>query len=227
MASDADGSGRGRCLRAPWEMDFEVARREGPTVNREPETREWQGRVEELERANRRMEARCRTWRRWGIGLAGGAVTVVLCGAAAHRAATVEAREFILRDDSGAMRAALTIRPDGTPGLGLYDRSGRVRLSVDLDGEGRGGLNLHDETGTLRAAVGLRSDGTPGVGLFGARGQVRASLDVGRDGSSGVNVYDEAGTLRAALAVRPDATPAVGLFDARGRIQRSVEASSK
>lgn len=187
------------------------------------EARELERRLEALERINREMEGTIRKWRRLGIGVLGFALTAGLAGAAAQKPTTIEAREFVLRDDAGAMRASLTIRPDGTPGFGLFDRSGQVRLSFDLNSEGQAGLNLHDDAGTLRAAVAMRPDGTPGIGLFGANGQVRASLDVGRDGSSGVNVYDDAGTLRAAVAMRPDATPAVGLFDEQGRVLRSLE----
>ncbi len=190
----------------------------------EPGIRELERRLEVLEGINREHERDQRRWKRLGTGLLGCAALVALAGAAAQSPATLEAREFLLRDESGVTRASLTIRPDGTPGFGLFDKSGRVRVSFDLDAEGQGGLHLHDDSGTLRAAVALRPDGTPGIGLFGDKGQVRASLDVGRDGTSGVNVYDDAGTLRAAMAMRPDATPAVGLFDPKGRVQRSIEA---
>jgi hypothetical protein len=190
----------------------------------ESEVGDLERRLEALEWASRETERKYRRWKRLGLGLLGCGLTAALAGAADQKPATIEAREFVLRDDSGAMRASLTIRPDGTPGFGLFDKKGKVRLSFDLDAEGAAGLNLHDGSGTLRAAVAMRPDGTPGLGLFGAKGQVRASLDVGRDGTSGVNVYDEAGTLRAAMAMRPDASPAVGLFDEKGQVQRSIEA---
>jgi hypothetical protein len=193
------------------------------TVVSHSEARDLERRVEALERINREIRRKYRRWKRLGLGLLGCAVTAGLAGAAAQKATTIEAREFVLRDDSGVMRASLAIRPDGTPGFGLFDKSGQVRLSFDMNAEGQAGLNLHDDMGTLRAAVALRPDGTPGIGLFGAKGQVRASLDVGRDGTSGVNVYDDAGTLRAAVAMRPDAQPAIGLFDAKGRVRRSIE----
>ncbi len=175
---------------------------EGSIAMSEPGVRELGRRLEALERINRETERNYRRWKRLGIGLLGCAAAVALAGAVEQKPATIEAREFVLRDDSGVMRASLTIRPDGTPGFGLFDKSGRVRLSFDLDAEGQAGLNLHDGSGTLRAAVAMRPDGTPGLALFGTKGQVRASLDVGRDGTSGVNVYDDAGTLRAAMAMR-------------------------
>jgi hypothetical protein len=193
----------------------------------EPGFRDLERRLETLERINRETERKYRRWKRLGIGLLGCGLAVALAGAADQKPGTVEAREFVLRDENGVMRASLTIRPDGTPGFGLFDKNGKVRLSFDLDAEGKAGLNLHDGEGTLRAAVATRPDGTPGIGLFGSRGQVRASLDVGRNGTSGVNVYDDAGTLRAAMAMRPDATPAVGLFDEKGRVQRSIESGDK
>ena len=138
-------------------------------------TGELERRLEALERLSREMEGRHRRWRRLGVGLIGCAVVAGLAGAASQKPVSLEAREFVLRDETGAMRAALAVRPDGTPGFGLFDKSGRMRLSFELDADGRPGLNLHDDEGTLRAAVAMRPDGTPGVGLFGAKGQVRAS----------------------------------------------------
>jgi hypothetical protein len=36
------------------------------------------------------------------------------------------------------LRAALAVRPDGTPALGIFDHEGQIRRSIDLDAPGEG-----------------------------------------------------------------------------------------
>ncbi len=179
-------------------------------------------RIEALELANQKLQARCERWKRAGIGGMACLSLMLLGGAALQSHATIEGGEFVLRDKSNRMRAALAIRPDGTPGLGLFDESGKVRLSMELSPQGNPGVNLHSAPGSLGLVLAIRPDGTPGVGLFDAQGRVRTSLDVGLDGSSGINVYDRAGALRAAMAIRPDGTPGIGRFDAQGEVVEEV-----
>lgn len=174
-------------------------------------------RLAALEAANHRLERQGRSWRSAALGLLSVMSLAMLAGAARSRS-TLEAGEFVLRDDQGRMRAALAIRPDGTPGLGLFDDNGQVRLSCELGPQGAPGIQLHDAIGTLRATVAIRPDETPGLGLFAPDGRVRASVDLGPDGSSGINVYDHFGALRAAMAIRPDGTPGLGVFDERGEV---------
>ncbi len=193
----------------------------------EAEVRKLALRLEELERINHRNERAYRKWKRIGVALLGCTLIVAITGAADQKPTIVEAKEFVLRDESKFIRASLAIRSDGTPGFALYDKNGKARLEIDLSPEEEGSLNLSDGSGILRAAVALRPDGTPGIGLFGTKGQIRASLDIGRDGTSGFNVYDDAGKLRAAMALRPDATPALGLFDEDGRVQHSIEPTNE
>ena len=136
---------------------------------------------------------------------------------------SVEAENFILRDHDGQMRAALGIRPDKSPGLGFFDESGKVRLSLDLGKGGTPGVNLYDAEGTLQAAVAIRPDKTPGLGLFNKDGKIRLSLDLDDDGVPSVNLFDKNGRLRAAVAIRPDGTPGVGLFDNEGKVGKSFD----
>lgn len=164
-----------------------------------------------------RLGQDARRWKRLATGLFGLLSVGLLGAAAATSRTTLEANEFVLRDDQGRMRAALAIRPDGTPGLGFFDEHGRVRLSCELGPRGVPGVQLLDDTGALRAAMAIRPDETPGLGLFGPNGGIRASMDVGPDGTSGVNIYDVSGALRTAIAIRPDGTPGVGIFDELGQ----------
>ncbi|MFO0890747.1 MAG: hypothetical protein U0790_16580 [Isosphaeraceae bacterium] len=178
-------------------------------------------RIERLEASNRSLTVAVRRFRLGGLVGAATLAILFLTGAVTIPQ-TLEARNFILRDESGKMRAALAIRPDGTPGLALYEKDGRVRLSLDLGTDGPA-VNLMDGIGKPQAALAMRKDGTPGLGLFDSSGQVRVSLDIHRGGLPAVNLYGDQGLLRAALAVRPDNSPGLGLFGADGDFGASFE----
>jgi len=81
----------------------------------------------------------------------------------------------------------LTIRPDGTPGLGLFDKDQQPRLSLDMCADGSAGVNLYGEAATLRAALAVRPDGSPGLGLFNSQGQVVQSIDLAPDVQAAVH----------------------------------------
>ena len=153
-------------------------------MDNDRETGDLGRRLDVLERSHRELEARYRAWRRLAIGLVGGVAMVALAGAAEQKPTTLEAKEFILRDEAGAMRASLAIRPDGTPGLGLFNEQGHIRASLDVGIDGSSGVNIYDEAGTLRAAVALRPDTTPAVGLFDAKGKIRRSIELDDRGTS-------------------------------------------
>jgi hypothetical protein len=181
-----------------------------------------ESRLQRLEHANEALARRCRRWKQAAATALVGTLAVVITGAASLPG-LIEASQFVLRDKAGRMRAALTIRPDGTPGLGFFDEGGRPRLSFDISPKGESGVNIMDATGRPQAALAIRPDGTPGLGLFDPLGRVALSLDVDAMGRSGVNLYGEDGRLRAALAIRPDGTPGLGIFDGQGNVRNSVE----
>jgi hypothetical protein len=132
------------------------------------------------------------------------ALTLALIGAGDRLPGAVEGREFVLRDGDGLMRASLTIRPNGTPGLGLFDKSGQVRLSLDLAEDAAPGVNLFDADGTLRAAIAIRPDGTPAVGLFDERGQVQRSVEIEANGQNGAGETIKGRTPPSQTWRRPD-----------------------
>lgn len=172
-----------------------------------------------------RLERTCHRWRLAGFGL-GTCLMLLLGMAAGLQPKTIEAERFILKDAEGVTLAAWAMSPDHTPGMWLFDKSGKPRLSLDVARDGAPGVNLYNPDGSLRAALAVRPDGTPGLGLADTRGQIRLSLDLGNDGSSGFNLFGGRGALRTALAIRPDGTPALGLFDENGTIRRSFEIGS-
>jgi hypothetical protein len=178
-------------------------------------------RLDRLERSNRSLARAVQRHRLGGlVGLA--VLGVLFLTGAVSIPETLEARHFVLRDQSGKMRAALGMRPDGTPGLAFFEKDGRVRLSLDLGPDGPA-VHLMNGIGKPQAALAMRPDGTPGLGLFDPAGQVRVSLDLYKNGLPAINLYGEQGLLRAALAVRPDGSPGLGLFAADGDFGTSFE----
>ncbi|QEH32941.1 hypothetical protein OJF2_14310 [Aquisphaera giovannonii] len=185
-----------------------------------------EARLEGLEEANRSLAAECRRWRRGGfVALAG---LAVLAAAGANGLTKVlEAEQFVLRDPAGRMRAALAIRPDGSPGLGLFDEKGRPRISMDVNPTGVAGVCLLDASGHPQAALAIRPDGTPGLGLFDPDGTPRLSLDIDAVGRPAAHLHGDDGRLRAALAIRPDGTPGLGLFDEQGNPSAALESKPR
>ena len=71
----------------------------------------------------------------------------------------VSATEFVLLDADGRTRGSLMIRPDGSPGLGLYDDGGNTRVALVLGTDGRPILALYDKDRKRQAAIGIEPDG--------------------------------------------------------------------
>jgi hypothetical protein len=148
----------------------------------------------------------------------------------------VRANVFIVEDESGRGRAALTTNKAGTALLLLgEDGRSRARLVVTNDGaelslddekdvmrirmyvRGAGPLlQMYDDKGMPRAAIGVVKDGAM-CWFFDAKGQGRAVLGIG-NGPEGaaLTLADENGGARAILAIDED-TPGLYLFDKDGR----------
>ncbi len=141
----------------------------------------------ELQRSNRRLRLMI-----GALVLTGGAL-MTMAQSSSGVSESLEARQFVLRDDSGRVRAALGSTPDGAVGLNLDDASGRTLITLDVEGNGSPGLDLYDHTGKRRAIIALAQQGTPGVGLYDAHGKLRTSLDVPAANTPGLAFYHENG----------------------------------
>jgi hypothetical protein len=84
--------------------------------------------------------------------LCGGAL-VAMAQAGSGISDSIEARQFVLRDSSGRVRAALGSSREGAVGLNLDDASGRTLLTLDVDGNGSPGLDLYDIKGCKAVPV--------------------------------------------------------------------------
>lgn len=125
---------------------------------------------------------------------------VLLCGALLTMAETsstvpdtLEAQQFLLRDSSGKLRAAMGVTSDGAVGINLDDATGHTRLTIDLDASGDPGVDLYDPNGQRRVTIALGSTGEPGIGLYGPDGHLRTSLDVPKKDTAGLSFYHDNG----------------------------------
>ncbi len=132
---------------------------------------------------------------------------------------TIEAREFVVRDNDGKRRASLGV-PGDMPALVLFDESenGLASLSVQGGRDGASHLTLCDRRGKAAIYLGLLSTG-PTISLSDASGKIRASLAVDelRDGSPSLILLDANEMVRASLAANRilDGSPSLTLNDAK------------
>ncbi len=146
-----------------------------------------EGRIEELQRSNRRLRITI-----VALALMGGAL-ITMAQASPNSNEIVEARQIVLRDASGNVRAVFGSTPQGAVGLNLDDANGRTRLTLDVDYAGSPGLDLFDQNGKRRAIISLGQHGEPGAGLYDAAGKLRTSLDIPNGNIPGLAFYHEDG----------------------------------
>jgi hypothetical protein len=130
-------------------------------------------RVERLERENRGLK-------RIGALALAGAVAILVAGADAGK--LIEAERFVLKDKGGRKRAELSSDSDGSASLSLFDRSGKVRLRMAIDGAHDGSprgaalISVCDNLGRDRIVTQVNEFGAPQLNFSDDEGKDR--LDV-------------------------------------------------
>jgi len=131
----------------------------------------------------------------------------------------ISANEFVLKDPSGEVRAALGMA-NGKPGLALYDKDGKARASLELGKNGEPALTLYDRDGKARADLHLDERGAF-LNLVEENGKSLATLGVGKSPEYGevlplLALTDHSGTMRALVQVEKE-RPSLLLFDRDGK----------
>ena len=142
---------------------------------------------EKLQRSNRRLRMAT------GAVLLFSSAMVLMAQATPQIVDSVDARQFVLHDSSGRVRAALGMAEDGSVGLDLVDAKDRSRVTLDLASDGTPGLDFFDENGKMRATLAMGPEGNAGVGLYGPNGHLRTSLDVPASKTPGLAFYNQEG----------------------------------
>ena len=169
-------------------------RAEGRIVNR----------LEQLERDNRRLRRYTTTMLvvvAMVLGLGVALVWYSVRSGLPGSPMSVSARQFVLRDASGATRGAWGLGDDGAVRFVLNDGEGRQRVRLSLLRDGSAGLSFADSADRKLAVFGLLPDYTTNLALTDPAGIPRAVLGVSPNGSSNLVFADRSGSTRAGLGV--------------------------
>lgn len=142
-------------------------------------------RVAELEAQNRRF-------RKAVVAALVVASSVVVMGQA-RTSRILEASESVLKDNSGVVRARLSMETTNRPTLTFY--RDRTHISASLAGGDEPFLILSRAGTDEQVQLGANS-GFYGLGLY--EGQIRAGLSV-QNGNPGIEPYDKSGKPRVAI----------------------------
>ncbi len=143
----------------------------------------FERRLEQLERRNRHLT---------GALVAIGALAV-LAGAASRSGEVLRAEKIEMVDGEGKVRAELAIDADGSAGLFLRDREGRVRGCAIHD-DARTGFFALDTAGQVRVGAAQFAHGGGGFALHGPEGKGSAVLYHAGKGS--LTLYGADGTVK-------------------------------
>lgn len=158
-------------------------------------------RLEKLERENRRL-------RRAGIAMVLGLALLGILGATRPAPKTLRARELLLTDSAGNVRAKLSAQNPRYPSLTLYDAQGRARLILRGGGP-QPGLSMADSAGKTRVMLGGLS---PNISFYDDAGDTTVSMDGDALGPR-LLFFDGAGKMRVYLG---GSGPSLDLMDSSG-----------
>ena len=162
-------------------------------------------RIEELARENRRLR---RLW--MGTVVSGalllGLATALLIVSARHGlpgsvADVIEARQFLLRDQSGAIRGSWSTGAKGSERLQLQAPGSKAGLSLAVLEGGASGITVRDSAGRSRAVLGLLPDQTVSLLFADENGTTRTVLSLVRGGSSTLVFADRSGSAKVGVGV--------------------------
>lgn len=170
------------------------------------------------------LEGRLQTIYRWlaGLGILLAALSVAWTFAQVSPATAqaplgqreLRSNRFVLEDQQGKMRAALSVTKEGDPLLGLLDREGNDRLVLSVDPAGNPRLNLFDDEGKARAFLTVL-EGEPSFGLLDVGGKARVLLFM-HEKEARLVLADAGGSTRILLSVDETDQPLAALLDRKG-----------
>jgi hypothetical protein len=162
-------------------------------------------RIEEQARENRRLR---RLW--MGTVVSGalllGLATALLIVSARHGlpgtvADVIEARQFLLRDQSGAIRGSWATGDKGSERLQLQAPGSKAGLSLAVLEGGASGITIRDSAGRSRAVLGLLPDQTVSLLFADENGTTRTVLSLVRGGASTLVFADRSGSAKVGVGV--------------------------
>lgn len=108
----------------------------------------------------------------------------------------IRAEKFELVGKTEIPRAVLELEPHGEPALKLYDAEGSLRVALSLRPDGSPNLLLWDgQTAAPRFGLALLPNGSPSVELADRDGNLRVVFGLGTDGKPVLGLFDQEGNL--------------------------------
>jgi len=162
-------------------------------------------RIEELARENRRLR---RLW--MGTMVSGalllGLATALVIVSARHGlpgtiADVIEAKQFLLRDATGAVRGSWGTVENGSMRLQLQAPGSKAGLTLAALADGASGITIRDSAGRSRAVLGLLPDQTVSLLFADDNGTTRTVLSLVRGGSSTLVFADRSGSAKVGMGV--------------------------
>jgi hypothetical protein len=131
-------------------------------------------------------------------------------------AEVVQARQFVLRDAAGNVRAVIGSTPEGGSRFSMQDRSGADRLRLTLLADGSPGLSFADAQGRSRAVLAFLPDETANLVFADRTGRTRAVFGLMPDESATLVFADRMGETRVGLGVDASGGAGLSLFERDG-----------
>lgn len=134
----------------------------------------------------------------------------------AQRGNVVRAKEFVVVDEQGKMRAGLGISSDGKPKLHFYDSEGKTRIGLGVSRSGAPALAMIDAQERVRFGFLVQPGGIPALTMADSQGRTRVGLVLHSNGSPGLVMTDYQEKQRIGLGV-DRGTPLMQFNDAQGK----------
>jgi hypothetical protein len=113
----------------------------------------------------------------------------------------IEARQFLLRDRTGAIRGSWATGDKGSMRLQLQAPGSKAGLSLAVLEGGASGITVRDSAGRSRAVLGLLPDQTVSLLFADENGTTRTVLSLVRGGSSTLVFADRSGNAKVGVGV--------------------------
>jgi hypothetical protein len=114
--------------------------------------------------------------RRWlcaglvGMGLLGAFLAAESLNADSPEAKSIRAREFLVTDSEGRVRARLGVGTDDSPSVALFDEEGREKITLQTGARDYASIQFYGEQG-VRLSLAAGEDGTSGLHIHDAQGR--------------------------------------------------------
>lgn len=129
---------------------------------------------------------------------------------------------LMLGDSQQNVRLGITVLPDGTPSIDLFNERTEARVSLTAHPEGQTHIMLADDDGNVRLILQIGSDNTVQLTLNDTTDTARVILAATKGGSANVVFSEQSGKARAGMGANPGGEGTLGVWDSNGQVIHKV-----